>query len=97
MDSIDEDRIGVCGVCGGGGYAVKTTMTDRRFKAVGTIVVGNLSTLMREGTFTVNADIKVLDAVAKQHTKEERRDEDLITTYIYIPNPERGTLESRSQ
>ena len=29
---VDEDRIGVLGICGGGGYAIHAAMTERRLK-----------------------------------------------------------------
>lgn len=31
---VDADRIGVLGICGGGGYAINATMTERRIKAL---------------------------------------------------------------
>ncbi|MEU2159487.1 MULTISPECIES: acetylxylan esterase [unclassified Streptomyces] len=41
LDYVDEDRIGVVGVCGGGGYAATAARTDRRIKALGTVVAAN--------------------------------------------------------
>ncbi|WP_411576957.1 alpha/beta hydrolase [Streptomyces sp. SCSIO ZS0520] len=46
---VDESRIGVLGICGGGGYAVNATMTERRIKALGTVAAANVGRLMREG------------------------------------------------
>lgn len=46
---IDEDRIGVLAICGGGGCAVNATMTERRIKALGTITGANYG-LHRQGT-----------------------------------------------
>ncbi len=36
---VGENRIGVLGICGGGGYSINAAMTERRIKAVGTIRV----------------------------------------------------------
>lgn len=81
---VDEERIGVLGVCGGGGYAVSAAMTERRFKAVATVVAGNYGRIMREGDMTPDAALKTLDAIARQRTAEARGAEPLIT--VYIPN-----------
>ena len=55
QDFVDESRIGVLGICGGGGYAVHAAMTERRIKAVGTVVAANYGRLMREGDMSPNA------------------------------------------
>ncbi|MCY0961989.1 alpha/beta hydrolase [Streptomyces sp. H27-H5] len=72
LDYVDEDRIGVLGICGGGGYAVNAAMTERRFKAVGTVTDVNFGRMMREGDLSPDAAITTLDAVAKQRTAEAR-------------------------
>lgn len=78
---VDENRIGVLGVCGGG-YAVNAAMTERRIKAVGTVVAANYGRLMREGDMSPDAAIKTLDAIAAQRTAEARGAEPLIVGYI---------------
>ena len=68
---VDEDRIGVLGICGGGGYSINAAMTERRIKAVGTVTGANYGRLMREGF--VNYDpIGALEDMAKQRTAEAR-------------------------
>ncbi len=49
LSFVDADSIGVLGVCGGGGYAVNAAMTERRFKAVATVVAANYGRILRQG------------------------------------------------
>lgn len=44
---VDEARIGLLGICAGGGYAVKAAQTERRLKAVGTVVANDIGEAMR--------------------------------------------------
>ncbi|ENX35660.1 hypothetical protein F889_00735 [Acinetobacter colistiniresistens] len=89
LNYVDENRIGVLGVCGGGGYAVNAAMTERRFKAVATIVAANYGRLMREGDLSPNAAINALEAIAAQRTAEARGAEAFITQYIPNSQAER--------
>lgn len=82
LDYIDEDRIGVVGICGGGGYAANAAMTERRFKAVATIVGANYGRLLREGNLSADAAIKGMEGVSQQRTAEARGAEPAITQYI---------------
>lgn len=68
---VDEDCIGVLGICGGGGYSINAAMTERRIKAVGTVTGANYGRLMR-GNFTGLNPIGALEAMAKQRTAEAR-------------------------
>ena len=68
---IDEERIGVLGICGGGGYAVNAAMTERRIKALGTITGANYGRLMR-GNFSGMNPIAAMEKMAKQRTAEAR-------------------------
>jgi fermentation-respiration switch protein FrsA (DUF1100 family) len=79
---VDEEKIGVLGVCGGGGYAVSAAMTERRFKAVTTVVAGNYGRIMREGDMTPDAALKTLEAIGRQRTAEARGANTLIVGYV---------------
>jgi fermentation-respiration switch protein FrsA (DUF1100 family) len=68
---VDANRIGVLGICGGGGYAINATMTERRIKALGTITGANYGRLMR-GNFTMLNPIAALEGMAEQRTAEAR-------------------------
>jgi len=68
---VDENRIGVLGVCGGGGYAITATLTEKRIKAVVSITGVNIGRLFREG-FSGYNPLGALAAMAEQRTKEAR-------------------------
>ncbi|MBS7541512.1 alpha/beta hydrolase [Ancylobacter oerskovii] len=68
---VDEARIGVLGVCGGGGYAINATLTEKRIKAVVSITGVNIGRLFREG-FSNYDPLGALEAMAAQRTKEAR-------------------------
>lgn len=89
LKSVDEERIGVLGICGGGGYAVNAAMTERRFRAVGTVVAANYGRIMREGNMTPGAAIRTLEVIARQRTAEARGAEPLVITYIPDSQEER--------
>ncbi|MET8697205.1 alpha/beta hydrolase [Streptomyces sp. SID2999] len=91
LDYVDEERIGVVGVCGGGGYAAQATMTDHRIKALATVVGANYGRLMREGDLTPDAAITALEAIGRQRTAEARGAEPVTTGYIP------GSAEERAQ
>lgn len=46
---VDEDRLGVLGICGGGGYTLKAAQSDKRFRAVATLSMFNSGQVRRNG------------------------------------------------
>lgn len=46
---VDIDRLGVFGICGGGGYTLKAVQSDKRFKAVATLSMFNSGRVRRNG------------------------------------------------
>lgn len=46
---VDPSRLGVLGICGGGGYTLKAAQTDKRFKAVATLSMFNSGLVRRNG------------------------------------------------
>ena len=46
---VDVNRIGILGICGGGGYTLNAAKTDKRFKAVATLSMFNTGLVRRNG------------------------------------------------
>ncbi|WP_305134677.1 alpha/beta hydrolase [Paramuribaculum intestinale] len=46
---VDADRMGILGICGGGGYTLAAAQTDKRFKAVATLSMFNSGLVRRNG------------------------------------------------
>ncbi|MCB9886427.1 MAG: alpha/beta hydrolase [Planctomycetes bacterium] len=82
LDYVDEDRIGVLGICGGGGYAINITMTERRIKTLASITGVNFGRLCREG-FSGYDPIGALEAMAKQRTAEARGEN--LKVDLFVP------------
>jgi len=85
LNYVDENRIGVLGICGGGGYALNVAMTEKRIKAVATVDAVNFGRLSREGFSNWNP-LEKLELIAKQRTAEARgetrRIDDLLPSSV---------------
>lgn len=46
---VDASRLGVLGICGGGGYTLKAAQTDKRFKVITTLSMFNSGLVRRNG------------------------------------------------
>ncbi|MBK0112939.1 MULTISPECIES: alpha/beta hydrolase [Delftia] len=46
---VDADRLGLLGICGGGGYSLAAAKTDKRFKSVATLSMFNSGRVRRNG------------------------------------------------
>ena len=53
---VDQTRLGVLGICGGGGYTLKAAQTDKRFKSVATISMFDSGLAYRNGYMNSQLD-----------------------------------------
>ncbi|MNS42121.1 Alpha/beta hydrolase family protein [compost metagenome] len=64
---VDPNRLGVLGICGGGGYTIKAAQSDKRFKAVATLSMFNSGEVRRNGF--QNAQMATIQERLKQATE----------------------------
>jgi uncharacterized protein len=60
----DAKRLGLLGICGGGGYSLKAAQTDKRFKAVATLSMFNSGLVRRNGF--MNSQLSTIQERLKQ-------------------------------
>jgi uncharacterized protein len=73
LPMVDEDRIGLIGVCAGGSYALGVAPTELRAKAIASVSLWDLGVTAREGWPAPTYDrTNVLVEIGKQRTSEAR-------------------------
>jgi fermentation-respiration switch protein FrsA (DUF1100 family) len=53
---VDGDRLGVLGICGGGGYTLNAAKSDKRFRAIATLSMFNSGQVRRNGYMNTQLD-----------------------------------------
>jgi fermentation-respiration switch protein FrsA (DUF1100 family) len=77
---VDTDRIGVLGVCGGGGYTLKAAQTEKRFKAVVSVTGVNYGRMQRDAAAGDDNGLSgALRSIARQRTAEARGEKSLVS------------------
>ena len=82
---VDAERMGVFGVCAGGGYALSVAQTERRFKAVATVSAAPMGEGARNflGHEVPPAEqIKTLEMASRQRTAEARGEKPLYAPFV---------------
>jgi len=82
---VDTERMGVYGVCAGGGYALSVAQTERRFKAVATVSGTPMGEAVRNQfgiVMPASELIKSLEFVAHQRTAEANGAEPMYVPFV---------------
>ncbi|MEH5251398.1 alpha/beta hydrolase [Klebsiella variicola] len=69
---VDSARIGLLGICGGGGYSLKAAQTDKRFKALATLSMFDSGLVRRNGY--QDSQLSTLQARLKQASDARSRE-----------------------
>jgi fermentation-respiration switch protein FrsA (DUF1100 family)/alkylhydroperoxidase/carboxymuconolactone decarboxylase family protein YurZ len=63
---VDTSKLGLLGICGGGGYSLKAAQSDKRFKSVATLSMFNTGVVRRNGY--MNSQVATIQERLKQAT-----------------------------
>lgn len=77
---VDPNRMGVLGICGGGGYTLNAAKSDKRFKAVATLSMFNTGEVRRNGYMNTQLD----SIAARMHDASDARAREIATGEISI-------------
>ena len=95
-DDVDPERVGICGICGWGGFALNAAAIDTRIKATCAVTMYDMSRVIAKG---YNDSADTLEARrAMRKAMNDQRIEDFKSgqpTYqAVLPNPDELTADS---
>jgi fermentation-respiration switch protein FrsA (DUF1100 family) len=64
---VETTKVGLLGICGGGGYSLKAAQSDKRFKAVATLSMFNSGVVRRNGF--MNSQVNTIQERLEQASK----------------------------
>ncbi|RKS14507.1 alpha/beta hydrolase [Flavobacterium sp. 120] len=78
---VDTSRLGLLGICGGGGYSLKAAQSDKRFKALATVSMFNSGVVRRNGF--MNSQFSTIQQRLKE-ASDARAQEAAGGTIMYV-------------
>jgi fermentation-respiration switch protein FrsA (DUF1100 family) len=69
---VDASNLGLLGICGGGGYALKAAQSDKRFKAIATLSMFNSGVVRRNGF--MNSQVNTIQERLRQASEARARE-----------------------
>lgn len=78
---VDTARLGLLGICGGGGYSLKAAQSDKRFKAIATVSMFNSGVVRRNGF--MNSQFSTIQERLKE-ASDARAQEAAGGTIMYV-------------
>lgn len=98
QELVDPDKIGIIGICGGGGYVISAAAVDPRMKAVATVSMYDLGRARRQGlgdTITYEQRMKTLERIGELRTKEFRGEKRTDTLGVPAQITDKDTENTR--
>ncbi len=80
-NGVDTAKLGLLGICGGGGYSLKAAQSDKRFKAIATLSMFNSGVVRRNGF--MNSQFSTIQERLKQ-ASDARAQEAAGGKIIYV-------------
>jgi fermentation-respiration switch protein FrsA (DUF1100 family) len=89
---VDGDRLGVLGICGGGGYTLNAAKSDKRFRAIATLSMFNSGQVRRNGYMNTQRD----SIQARLKEASDARLKELAGEILYSGNVDFDALTDES-
>lgn len=76
---VDVKRLGLLGICGGGGYALAAAQTDKRFKSIATLSMFNSGRVRRNGY--MDSQLATIQERLQQASEARAKESDGVVLY----------------
>ena len=95
-DDVDASKVGICGICGWGGFALNTAAIDTRIKATVTVTMYDMSRVTAKGYNDSADNLEARRAMRKAMNDQRIKDFKAghPTYQAVLPNPDELTADS---